>query len=140
MAGVPSIMQAMLDEVAPKLKIGVRMLSETVRAYARQGDIGMQLSEIAKAHPAVAIGSYPFFDPQHGPNTNVVLRPRCTEARCRPNARSRRCWSECGGHDQSAREPHPLTAKQGLGTLGSFSIYLMALPGASHAQPRQQSS
>ena len=25
MAGVPSIMQAMLDEVAPKLKIGVRM-------------------------------------------------------------------------------------------------------------------
>ena len=28
MAGVPSIMQAMLDEVAPKLKVGVRMLSE----------------------------------------------------------------------------------------------------------------
>src|SRR3979409_160178 len=27
MAGVPSIMQAMLDEVAPKLKTGVRMLS-----------------------------------------------------------------------------------------------------------------
>jgi hypothetical protein len=35
MAGVPSIMQAMLDEVAPKLNIGVRMLSETVRADAR---------------------------------------------------------------------------------------------------------
>src|SRR6516162_1203490 len=32
MAGVPSIMQAMLDEVAPKLKASVRMLSETVRA------------------------------------------------------------------------------------------------------------
>ena len=63
----------MLDEVAPKLKIGVRMLSETVRADAREGDIGMQLGEIAKANPAVAIGSYPFFDPQHGPNTNVVL-------------------------------------------------------------------
>ena len=76
MAGVPSIMQAMLDGVAPKLKIGARMLSETVRADAREGDIGMQLGEIAKAHPAVAIGSYPFFDPQHGPNTNVVLRAR----------------------------------------------------------------
>jgi hypothetical protein len=36
MAGVPSIMQAMLDEVAPKLKIGVPMLSETVRADARE--------------------------------------------------------------------------------------------------------
>src|SRR5215467_8966841 len=76
MAGVPSIMQAMLDEVAPKLKVGVRMLSETVRANAREGDIGMQLGEIAKANPGVAIGSYPFFDPQHGPNTNVVLRAR----------------------------------------------------------------
>jgi molybdopterin-biosynthesis enzyme MoeA-like protein len=40
MAGVPSILQAMLDEVAPKLKIGVSMLSETVRADVREGDIG----------------------------------------------------------------------------------------------------
>ncbi len=76
MAGVPSIMQAMLDEVAPKLKTGVRMLSETIRADAREGDIGSQLGEIAKANPQVAIGSYPFFDAQHGPNTNVVLRAR----------------------------------------------------------------
>src|SRR6202171_224956 len=76
MAGVPSIMQAMLDEVAPKLKTGIRMLSETVRANAREGDIGTQLGAIAKANPEVAIGSYPFFDPQHGPNTNVVLRAR----------------------------------------------------------------
>ena len=51
MAGVPSIMQAMLDEVAPKLKTGIRMLSETVRANAREGDIGTQLGEIAKANP-----------------------------------------------------------------------------------------
>src|SRR6516225_7294578 len=76
MAGVPSIMQAMLDEVAPKLKTSVRMLSETVRANAREGDIGAQLGEIAKANPKVMIGSYPFFDPQRGPNTNVVLRAR----------------------------------------------------------------
>src|SRR5438034_9315569 len=76
MAGVPSIMQAMLDEVAPKLKIGVYMLSETVRADAREGDIGTPLGEVARAHPEVAIGSYPFFDEQRGPNTNVVLRAR----------------------------------------------------------------
>src|SRR5690348_9945402 len=53
MAGVPSIMQAMLDEVVPKLRSGVRMLSETVCADAREGDIGTQLGEIAKANPAV---------------------------------------------------------------------------------------
>ncbi len=76
MAGVPTIMQAMLDEVAPKLRTGVRVLSETVRADCREGDIGTPLGEIAKAHAEVAIGSYPFFDEQRGPNTHVVLRAR----------------------------------------------------------------
>src|SRR5271166_1225120 len=74
MAGAPSIMQAMLDEVAPKLKTSFRMLSESVRANARESDIGTQLDEIAKANPGVVIGSHPFFDPQHGPSINVVLR------------------------------------------------------------------
>jgi molybdenum cofactor synthesis domain-containing protein len=76
MAGVPTIMQAMLDEVAPKLKTGVKMLSETVRADAREGDIGTELGQIAKAHPEVMIGSYPFQDDKGRPNTNVVIRSR----------------------------------------------------------------
>jgi molybdopterin-biosynthesis enzyme MoeA-like protein len=76
MAGVPSIMQAMLDEVAPKLQTNAKMLSKTVRADLREGDIGTELGEIAKAHADVSIGSYPFFDEQRGPNTNVVLRSR----------------------------------------------------------------
>ena len=76
MAGVPSIMQAMLDEVAPKLKTGTKMLSETIRADAREGDIGGQLGEIAKSHGEVSIGSYPFFDDKNGPNTNIVVRAR----------------------------------------------------------------
>jgi molybdenum cofactor synthesis domain-containing protein len=79
LAGVPSIMQAMLDGVAGKLKTGVRMLSETVRADAREGEIGTPLGEIAKAHADVAIGSYPFFDEVRGANTNVVLRARDPE-------------------------------------------------------------
>ena len=76
MAGVPAIMQAMLDEVAPKLRTGGKVLSETVRADAREGDIGTELGEIAKGHPDVTIGSYPFFDDKRGPNTNVVVRSR----------------------------------------------------------------
>ena len=76
LAGVPSIMQVMLDGVAPKLKTGVRILSETVRADVREGDIGTPLGEIAKEYPQVTIGSYPFFDEARGPNTNVVLRSR----------------------------------------------------------------
>ena|SRR6516165_7586808 len=75
MAGVPNIMQAMLDYVAPKLKTGAKMLSDTVRADCREGDIGTQLGEIAKKHPDVIIGSYPFMD-ERGGNTNVVVRSR----------------------------------------------------------------
>lgn len=76
MAGVPTIMQAMLDQVAPKLKTGVRMLSETVRADAREGDVGGPLGAIAKANPEVSIGSYPFMGEDGRPNTNLVLRSR----------------------------------------------------------------
>jgi molybdenum cofactor synthesis domain-containing protein len=79
MAGVPSIMQAMMDIVAPKLKSGVRMLSETVRANAREGDIGGPLREIAIAHPDTIIGSYPFTDEDKKPNTNLVVRSRDPE-------------------------------------------------------------
>src|SRR4051794_30724683 len=76
MAGVPAIMQAMLDEVAPKLRTGEKMLSESVRADAKEGDIGSELGAVAKQHPEVMIGSYPFFDERLGPNTNVVMRAR----------------------------------------------------------------
>ena len=78
MAGVPSIMQAMLDEVAPTLKTGVKMLSDTVRADLREGDIGTPLGAVAKAHPDVSIGSYPFQD-DRGPNSNIVVRSRDPE-------------------------------------------------------------
>jgi molybdenum cofactor synthesis domain-containing protein len=76
MAGVPSIMQAMMDIVAPKLKSGVRMLSDTVRANAREGDIGSPLRDIQTAHPDTSIGSYPFLDEESKPNTNIVVRSR----------------------------------------------------------------
>jgi molybdenum cofactor synthesis domain-containing protein len=79
MAGVRSIMQAMLDEVAPKLATGARLLSQTVRADCREGDIGTELGEIAKSHPEVMIGSYPFVDEFRGPNTNIVVRSRDPE-------------------------------------------------------------
>ena len=75
MAGVPHIMQVMLDYVAPKLKTGTKMLSDSVRADCREGDIGTELGEIAKKHPDVIIGSYPFMD-ERGGNTNVVVRSR----------------------------------------------------------------
>ncbi len=79
MAGVPSIMQAMLDVVGPTLTPGVRIESESIRADAKEGDIATPLGAVQKAHPGVAIGSYPFMD-DHGFNTNVVLRSRDRQA------------------------------------------------------------
>jgi molybdenum cofactor synthesis domain-containing protein len=76
MAGVPAIMQAMLDEVAPKLKTGAKLLSATIRADVKEGDVGSELGAIAKAYPDTLIGSYPFFDDTLGPNTNIVVRAR----------------------------------------------------------------
>ncbi|BCB19332.1 molybdopterin-binding protein [Bosea sp. ANAM02] len=78
MAGVPSIMQAMLDVIGPTLRTGVKMLSDTAQAGLREGDIGGSLAEIAKAHPDVSIGSYPFWS-QTGPDTNIVVRSRDPE-------------------------------------------------------------
>jgi hypothetical protein len=88
-----------------------------VRADAREGDIGMLLGEIANANPAVAIGSYPFFDPQHGANTNVGCAPAMHRNSRLQNTRSRTCWSECGKHNRIAsehcqREPPKTTASR----------------------------
>jgi molybdenum cofactor synthesis domain-containing protein len=80
MAGVPSIMQVMLDAAAPGLRTGAKMESVSIRADLKEGDIGTELGEIARAHPSVMIGSYPFFDEKIGPNTNIVIRSRDTRA------------------------------------------------------------
>ncbi|MEQ8372852.1 MAG: molybdopterin-binding protein [Roseibium aggregatum] len=59
MAGVPSIMQAMMDALAPSLKTGKKMLSETVAADMPESRIAEHLAAIQDAHPQTLIGSYP---------------------------------------------------------------------------------
>ncbi len=59
MAGVPSIFQAMLDNVMPTLETGTKLLSETVHCPTGEGAIGDRLSTIQNAHPQTIIGSYP---------------------------------------------------------------------------------
>jgi len=76
MAGIPSVMQSMLESVTPSLKTGARMLSESVRVDLREGDIGTELGEIARRNADVVIGSYPFVDEKSAANTTVVVRSR----------------------------------------------------------------
>ncbi len=62
MAGVPSVFQAMLDNVLPTLRTGRKLLSRAVRCPFGEGVIGAPLSEIQKQHPETIIGSYPKFE------------------------------------------------------------------------------
>src|SRR5579863_5434861 len=62
MAGVPSVMQAMLDDAAKGLETGQKVLAETIEAgNIAEGRYGGPLAEIAAAHAGVSIGSYPAF-------------------------------------------------------------------------------
>jgi molybdenum cofactor synthesis domain-containing protein len=76
MAGIPSVMQAMFEYVVPQLKTGSKMLSDSIRADCREGDIGTELGMIAKKFSDAVIGSYPFVDENNYANTNVVVRSR----------------------------------------------------------------
>jgi len=75
MAGIPSIMQAMLDNIAPVLKTGRKILSQTIEVRIAEGRLAKRLGEIEKAHDGVMIGSYPFMDEQ-GYGTRLMVRSR----------------------------------------------------------------
>jgi molybdenum cofactor synthesis domain-containing protein len=61
LAGVPSIMRAMLDDIAPRLSRGRPVLSITVAAQVAEGAIAGPLAVIQARFPEVAIGSYPVY-------------------------------------------------------------------------------
>lgn len=73
MAGVPQIMQAMLDNVKNDLQGGKPVLSRTVLCNLGEGTIAAGLSAIQEVYPQVDIGSYPRFG--SGPfRVTLVLR------------------------------------------------------------------
>jgi molybdenum cofactor synthesis domain-containing protein len=75
MAGVPMIMQAMLEVIAPTLNVGVKLLSRTVEAEVKEGDIATSFGAIAKEYPSLMLGSYPYMT-EKGFFTRLVVRGR----------------------------------------------------------------
>jgi molybdenum cofactor synthesis domain-containing protein len=73
MAGVPQIMQAMLEGVLPQLQGGARMLSRSLGVNLPEGRVARGLGELQTRYPEVSMGSYPFFR-QGLIGTNLVLR------------------------------------------------------------------
>ena len=80
MAGVPSVMKGMLQDVGRRIAGGAVVHSRTVRASGvREGDIAGPLGELAKATPEASLGSYPFMRLQGSEieyGTNLVARSR----------------------------------------------------------------
>ena len=79
MAGVPSIMHAMLDVLAPTLPTGRKILSRSIDAGLREGDIAAGFAAVQKQFPDVSMGSYPGFKEGVGFTTQLVLRSRDEE-------------------------------------------------------------
>ncbi|HEY8575563.1 MAG TPA: molybdopterin-binding protein [Devosia sp.] len=73
MAGVPVIMKAMLEAIAPTLEGGRKVQSVTIKAAVGEGTLGSPLAALQDRFPDVKMGSYP----QMGKDrvmTELVLR------------------------------------------------------------------
>lgn len=75
MAGVPMVMRAMLDDLAPRLARGAVVVVSTVSAHVAEGSIAEPLARIQAEHAGVAIGSYPFYRAD-GSGVELVVRGR----------------------------------------------------------------
>lgn len=78
MAGVPKIMQAMLEDVAPRLRTGAVVHARSLKVSGvGEGDVAAPLAAVAAAHPDLSLGSYPFGHGTVGEiGTSLVVRGR----------------------------------------------------------------
>ncbi len=78
MAGVPKIMAAMLEDVAPRLRTGAVVHARTIRVTGvGEGNVADILSAAAGANREISFGSYPFGHGSVGEvGTNLVVRGR----------------------------------------------------------------
>ena len=77
MAGVPKIMQAMLEAIIPTLERGVLVQSHTIRALSPESQLAAEMTKAQNDFPDVQIGSYPFLAGDEGYATagvNIVFR------------------------------------------------------------------
>jgi molybdenum cofactor synthesis domain-containing protein len=73
MAGVPTIFEAMVASVLPRLTGGRPLLSQTWRVMRGEGEIAVPFGELAADFPDLSMGSYPF--QMNGAfGTNLVIR------------------------------------------------------------------
>ena len=83
LAGVPKIMEAMLEDVTPRLARATPVKSASIKVRLPEGRIAAELAAIQQRYPQLSIGSYPFFtmtgsqaDMRASAGTTLVVRGR----------------------------------------------------------------
>jgi len=74
LAGVPMVMQAMLEGLKPELIGGKQVMSRAVASYIGEGNMAQGLSALQEKYAALDIGSYPFYKSGNRFGTTIVLR------------------------------------------------------------------
>ena len=93
LAGVPDVMQVMLDDVTPRLRTGAKMLTATIKLFRAEGDVADIFATHQETFPDVAMGSYPSFS-EGRISTQLVLRSTDSSA---ARTRAREPRREIGG-------------------------------------------
>jgi molybdenum cofactor synthesis domain-containing protein len=73
LAGVPDVMQVMLDDVTARLRTGAKLLTATIQLFRPEGDVADLFAAHQQTFPDVAMGSYPSFA-EGRVSTQLVLR------------------------------------------------------------------
>ncbi|TNE57698.1 MAG: competence/damage-inducible protein A [Alphaproteobacteria bacterium] len=61
MAGIPMLVEAMLESLRGELVGGARVASVSLSAHLAEGDLAKPLGRLQEAYPDVSMGSYPFY-------------------------------------------------------------------------------
>lgn len=61
MAGVPKIMQVMLDDVTPRLKTGKKLISRSFIVRHPESTVAELIGKLDLANEGISFGSYPYF-------------------------------------------------------------------------------
>jgi molybdenum cofactor synthesis domain-containing protein len=105
MAGVPSIMRGMLQDVVHRIEGGAVVRSRTVRGKGvREGDIAAGLEQLEAAAPGVSFGSYPWFTPE-GFGLHLVARSADPAALAKAGDDLKALIQACGVEPEDADEP-----------------------------------
>lgn len=104
MAGVPSIMRGMLQDVGHRIEGGAVVRSRTVRGRGvKEGDIAAGLAQLEADAPGVSFGSYPWFTPE-GFGLHLVARSSDPVALARAGENLQALIRACGADPEDVEE------------------------------------